>query len=564
MPFLQQGSDATITIPAAQFVRIGALQGATTTITIPMGQPGGPVATVTDNQQLFGPYPNGATVSVFATKGVTEYWVGAAPVLTSQFNRYASIRAAMEAANRTNIFSQPPLLPAPTWQATTVYYGSAVVRGAGAAAGNLYLCVGSSTSEGSASGTSAATVGPTGTLPTVQIDGTVAWHYIGKATSTGTYPLFSTIKPVVSTDVMNGFAAITSPNNYAAMGLASVQPSATAPVIQLANGVLSNAITYVPKNAGTVAAPARNSNGIYGVARFITNCNKWLCLQSQAPIYQFGKAIQIIVNGRRVSEAPLTFTDATTNPGCFIFDMSVFDTGNKTVELHFVDSPSNFVFRLAVGDQEYIYPAANPNSFKIALEGDSICDNTYIAGTHYENRTERLIGEFLGCKNVYNNSIGGTGGSNSGSKTVWLERLPDIVAFAPDILIIDGGHNDVVNTQAQRLAAYSAYLTAARVALPYCTIVVFGGNLLGSETLAAQIVTENDLLTAFNGFADKNSVFIPVFTANPPMLPATATAGFNFQQSNAAPYTNSHPTGWYNRHMMQVLANGIRAFFGVQ
>ena len=134
MPFLQQGSDATITIPAAQFVRIGALQGATTTITIPMGQPGGPVATVTDNQQLFGPYPNGATVSVFATKGVTEYWVGAAPVLTSQFNRYASIRAAMEAANRTNIFSLPPLLPAPTWQATTVYYGSAVVRGAGAAA----------------------------------------------------------------------------------------------------------------------------------------------------------------------------------------------------------------------------------------------------------------------------------------------------------------------------------------------------------------------------------------------------------------------------------------------
>ena len=129
--------------------------------------------------------------------------------LNIPFTRYASIRAAMEAANRVNIFSQPPLLPAPTWQATTLYYGSAVVRGAGAASGNLYLCVGSSTSEGSASGTSAATVGPTGTLPSVQIDGTVAWHYIGKATSTGTYPLISTIKPAVSTDVMTGFAAIT-------------------------------------------------------------------------------------------------------------------------------------------------------------------------------------------------------------------------------------------------------------------------------------------------------------------------------------------------------------------
>jgi hypothetical protein len=82
MPFLQQGQDATVTIPATQSIRIGSLKAAITNVTIPDGLRGSPITTVVDTSQTIGPFPAGATVSVAATKGVIEYVVGASPVLT--------------------------------------------------------------------------------------------------------------------------------------------------------------------------------------------------------------------------------------------------------------------------------------------------------------------------------------------------------------------------------------------------------------------------------------------------------------------------------------------------
>ena len=91
MPFLQPNYDATVVIPATQSIRIGALQAAIATVTIPDGLRGAPITVVQDTQQVIGPFPNGATVSVLATKGAIEYVVGASPVLTNQLYNPAAV-----------------------------------------------------------------------------------------------------------------------------------------------------------------------------------------------------------------------------------------------------------------------------------------------------------------------------------------------------------------------------------------------------------------------------------------------------------------------------------------
>lgn len=100
MPFLQQGQDATVVIPAGQSIRVGAFIGATATLTIPNSFRGGPVTVVTDTQQVIGPMPKTVTINVLATKGATEYVVAATPVLTDI--PYGGLNGAVTASTLSN------------------------------------------------------------------------------------------------------------------------------------------------------------------------------------------------------------------------------------------------------------------------------------------------------------------------------------------------------------------------------------------------------------------------------------------------------------------------------
>ena len=109
MPYLQQGQSATVIIPATQSIRLGALRGALGQILIPMGLPGGPIATVSDSQSVFGAYPAGATVQVSATIGECEYVVGAAPVLTDQTYNPAAVAITGGTASLSTITGTPTI-----------------------------------------------------------------------------------------------------------------------------------------------------------------------------------------------------------------------------------------------------------------------------------------------------------------------------------------------------------------------------------------------------------------------------------------------------------------------
>lgn len=90
MPFLQEGDSDVITIPAGQSIAVGAPVDSSANVLIPLGLRGGPVSVVTSATQTFGPYPNGATIIVFAARGQVEYQIGTSPVVASSVSLAAS------------------------------------------------------------------------------------------------------------------------------------------------------------------------------------------------------------------------------------------------------------------------------------------------------------------------------------------------------------------------------------------------------------------------------------------------------------------------------------------
>lgn len=83
MPFLQLGESVTVSVPSGQRIIVGALRGAAANVLIPQGLSGGPISTVADTSQTFGPWTGQVvSVTVMVVKGESEYVVGASPALT--------------------------------------------------------------------------------------------------------------------------------------------------------------------------------------------------------------------------------------------------------------------------------------------------------------------------------------------------------------------------------------------------------------------------------------------------------------------------------------------------
>jgi lysophospholipase L1-like esterase len=337
--------------------------------------------------------------------------------------------------------------------------------------------------------------------------------------------------------------------------------TASAPLASFVDGNYSDAVTPTPKNSGTLAVPVRSSSTLKTRIRFVTNAKKWIAFGG-SPLYQFTKVFtNIKVNGRFLSEASLVeHTAALINPGGFLLDLTQFDLGPKVIEIYIQDSLLGAAPQFAIGTDEYIMPFSQSSDYKIAIEGDSIFDNTFIASFHYSWRTEQAFGNLLGCGNVYSNTIGGTGliSDQSGTATTYIQRLSDIVSFNPDLLIIGGCHNDVGQTSTVRKAAMLAYLKAVRSALPNVVVAIFGTNLLQGETVAAHVTQENDWVSTLATLNDPLMFLIPVATATPALLPVTANNGSMWQSNALLGVADGHPTGFYNMHVCNVAANAIR------
>lgn len=484
---------------------------------------------------------------------------------------FARARASIAAAKNNNPQVLAPISAAPTWVISTVYAAGQIVRGTGADAINLYYMAGNNAApniEGTSAGSGA---GPAGIGSALIADNTCRWIYIGKATATdATTPLLSTATLTAPTDEMTGYIQNVSPATATAIGLATYRPSiggSYATEAWITGGLYGSrtAGRVNGPNSASAASPTYNASDEHGSIAFCTNSRKWIGVKSQATVYK-NLNYEIFINGRKLSESTLVYAADNAN-GVFLLNMSKFPEGKKTVEIRVYNGlQAGIAWELSTEADAFVWPAENANRWKLALEGDSITAMSYVSAYRPNFWIERIIGDHLGCDSVYNNAVGGTGAINNGTtKTTYIERLPDIAAFAPDVLFIGGFHNDAGNsgayTSAARQSAVLAYLQEVRAALPNCAIAMVGAQLLQGDSTAAGAATqyqvEVDAKAAFDAFGDKNSLFIPLLTDIKTRL--TSANGKHYLVT-AAPYSDTHPIPTYYLYFGALVAEKIAAW----
>lgn len=474
--------------------------------------------------------------------------------------RVQQIRSAIAAAARSNSVINTPWSKAPTHAFSTAYFAGGVVRGQGANAENLYLCV--------QTGTSGAASAPSGTGAGGITDGSTAWLYMGKGSATSTYPLLSTVTPTGPSDVMNGLVAFPSASNTT-LGLTNqyVMNYANTPARVSGGNALLNDSGYIDIQGpltGTLANGTRNSSAERHLIHFLTDARGWLLIQQSGPLYAGKRYIEI--DGRAITEGDISI-GTTVNPGGILIDMARFGPGVHEVKIRNTDRPLNSAIYLNVQADEQIWPAPAVGPV-IAFEGDSITQGSGTAAYAAGMALNRLIGDQIGSAAEYSNAIGGTGviANNSNNSTTYIERLSDIAAIQPDILVVGGFHNDAGNTSAARRAAIIAYLQAVRAACPNCTVFLTGNQCLAGDSLVAgsgsnQYDVEVDALAAFTAWGDANSRFIPLLTAAQKFPSSTGNNTWLYQSAGSAPFNDGHPTPRYYPSISARIVQAIREFY---
>lgn len=103
MPFLQTGDSTTVKVPSGQSIIVSAYRNATASVLIPQGLRGGPLATISNGATTYGPYPNGASITIASVAGDVEYVVDASPALTDNLYNPASVAVTGGSINGTPI-----------------------------------------------------------------------------------------------------------------------------------------------------------------------------------------------------------------------------------------------------------------------------------------------------------------------------------------------------------------------------------------------------------------------------------------------------------------------------
>lgn len=490
----------------------------------------------------------------------------------------ARLRSSFSAGKARNSVTAPPWGPAPTWGTSRSICPGTAVRGTGADSSNIYLCVGTPTQYAGVGTTAASGTGPTGTGTGYIDDGTVRWIFHGRAkVGTGTIPLYSTITPTAAADNMDGFIAVVPFSSFAALGLVDRLTTDAAPIWYSTGGpVVGRAVQ--PPNQGTVATPSRPPSMVKNAGTLVTNARKWIAIRPQDPIYAMAtvqNTLAIEVNGAMLSESEVINQGALVNPGSFLLNLTPFGEGEKVIRVFTRQATVNaFAFSVAVQADEYAYPHQNGlrGGGGLAFEGDSIFQQSFFASILRGGFLESMVGRLLGIDRYYNNAVGATGsissGSPAGTRTTYIERLPDLNAFGADVIVIGGFHNDAAFTSANRRTAFSAYLTAVRQGNPNALILLFPvfplqGEVLTAGTGSNVYDVEVDAKFVFDQMADPRSRFVPVLTAAGGAR-ATNTNGLYFQKSASGSYSDGHPIPAFYTYLATWIAQEIEALVASQ
>jgi lysophospholipase L1-like esterase len=176
------------------------------------------------------------------------------------------------------------------------------------------------------------------------------------------------------------------------------------------------------------------------------------------------------VDGQPHAAAPVNYT-ITDNSAQF---MKV-SFGSRAYRKLVFEGEGNWYFGgIQTLPVDTVSPPSTKRGPRLALVGDSYAVGSQGGnqrGLSYVPKMSRL----LGCRDfTMTTAAGGTGLIAPGTYAKYQDRLADVTAYAPDIIIVQGTLNDGAQTAADVKAAAISYVNAARAALPNALIVLVG------------------------------------------------------------------------------------------
>lgn len=203
----------------------------------------------------------------------------------------------------------------------------------------------------------------------------------------------------------------------------------------------------------------------------------------------------------------------------------------------------------------------NPGPRVVAV-GDSFTEGTGVF------RPDGWVGAMaarLGWSDVYASGLGGTGYlSTNGARGTFRSRAAtDIIAHAPDIVIIAGGYNDTASSAAAVEAEAALLFAQIKAGLPNCELIVLS-PWSSNNTLTSLQATRDAIFAAADGVAD---LTIDAITTGQAWIFGTGKTTSTTGDGNADFYIASdgiHPSAAGYTYLGARVANAIADAYGVE
>lgn len=216
---------------------------------------------------------------------------------------------------------------------------------------------------------------------------------------------------------------------------------------------------------------------------------------------------------------------------------------------------------VAVGPTSGVYRSRTASP-RLYVQGDSFAASA--AATRAHDGLAHITADWLGIRDIQCGAIGGTGWLNPGTgQTTFRQRNSALIAAAPDLVIIAGGHNDRAYATAAVTTEVATWIAETRAALPNCWFIVMGAWPGDWGPSVEMIATENAIAAGVAAAGDSNTNFIPVSTdPGGSWFTGTGNTGATTGVGNSDLYTSTdavHPNTAGHAFLGRLTTNAIMA-----
>lgn len=174
------------------------------------------------------------------------------------------------------------------------------------------------------------------------------------------------------------------------------------------------------------------------------------------------------------------------------------------------------VYSLKCAKADTFFRSRLPATPRVIVLGDSFTEGSY--GSSYPEAATLLnwvywLGKYMGWRDIWSSGSGGTGYLNNASvtgKTTFRGRVAaDVIAYAPDIVIVAGGYNDSASSQAAVTAEAALLFAQIATGLPSAKVIVLGPWATGGTVSAGLQGIRTGVKAAAVGTVD---LFVDLYT----------------------------------------------------